>query len=142
MPLDLAEGVLGGMSRRFAVALEHPLHSPAVAGERLQELQHLGVVGATLPCERPRDGVRQVVVADHDRVGVAERDAAERRRGPRSDAAHPLEVAVGIGGWRVDESVDARRVTRRTLDDLGVERRRKSKLPKAASSCLSMNCTR
>ena len=57
-----------------------------VAAERLQQLQHPGVVAAGLAGQRPGDLVRDVVVADADRVRVAVDDPHHLGRGPGADA--------------------------------------------------------
>ena len=61
-----------------------------MAAVRLQEFEHPLVGPSPLTRQRPRHDVRQVVVADRDGVGVAERDEANFSGRP---LAHPGQGA-------------------------------------------------
>src|SRR5438034_11179640 len=67
---------------------------PAV---RLEELEH-ALVGGTRPAlERVSDRVRQVVVADRNRVRVAERHHGHLGGGPWPDTREREHPAIGAG---------------------------------------------
>ncbi len=82
------------------ISLDQPHHPLPLPGPRRQQLQHL-VVGAAGPAgEQVHHHVRQVVVADAHRVGVAERALRGLGGGPDPDAGHQLQpghrVAAGV----------------------------------------------
>jgi hypothetical protein len=56
-----------------------------VTAPRFEELEHPGVVGVPAPGQREADDVLQVVVADADRVGAAERALHHLSSGPDAD---------------------------------------------------------
>ena len=63
--------------------IDDPISSlDPVATVGLEQLEHAGVVTARLAGQCPRHLIRQVVVADADRVGVAERDDGHLGSGP------------------------------------------------------------
>jgi hypothetical protein len=68
--------------------LEERLHSAAVRAERFEQLEHPLVSSAWLASERPRNDVRNVIVADRHGVRVAERDPGDLGDAPWTD---PLE---------------------------------------------------
>ena len=73
VPGDAAGGHAGTPTRRGdACAFDESDDATAMAGERRQQLEHAFVVPARLTGERERHRVGQVVVADADRVGIAE----------------------------------------------------------------------
>src|SRR5215204_4462151 len=66
--------------------LEEADDAGALAAVWLEELEHALVRTAGLAGEGPADHVRDVEVADADRVWVPERTEADLGRGPRADA--------------------------------------------------------
>ena len=90
-----------------------------MAAIRLQQLEHALVRRARRAVESEADHVRQVVVADRDRVGVAERDQGHLRRGPRPDTGERLQPAPGAGQVHLTGFLEAPRAARRADDHLG-----------------------
>src|SRR6266540_7002195 len=72
--------------RAYAGSKQQPEDAPPMARERLQELQHL-LVGPTGPTDEcPRHHVGEVVVAERNRIGVAERHHGHPGGAPRPHA--------------------------------------------------------
>src|SRR5260221_6986119 len=93
-PTSGARAQLGEVTRRdprpeprrhAARGLEEPDHARPMAAPRLQELQHSLIGGARLTGKRPGHHMRQVGVADADRIGIAEGAQRDLRGGPRPD---------------------------------------------------------
>jgi hypothetical protein len=87
-----------------------------VAAERLEQLEHPLVGRLPLAGEGVRDEARQVVVADADRVTVAERTDRDLGRRPRSDPgiARSLRYASGRGIATISSNRFALAATART----------------------------
>ena len=84
-----------------------------------EQLEHPGVVGPSTR-ERPADQVRQVEVADRDRIGVAERPRRDLGHGPRADPTHGEQPSTGLGrsgGRRTPAAACATAAARWTVPD-------------------------
>ena len=84
----------------------------ALATERLEQFEHAVVGGAGLTGQRPRDHVGEVVVADRDGIGIAERRPEHRPDRPRADAADQRQTGgdhAGTGRGPVPQVVGVRR---------------------------------
>src|SRR6185437_8899041 len=97
----VADGHAGAAARGGAAAqLDQAGHPVAVTGVGGEELEHAGVVGLAAG-QRPADHVRQVVVADRDRVGVAHGTLPDLGRGPDADAGQRAQAAIRFGRVQV-----------------------------------------
>ena len=84
----------------------------ALASERLQQFEHPGVGGTRLTGQRPGDDVGKVVVADRDRVRIAERRPEHRPDRPRphaTDQRQPGRRDVGAGRCPFPQTMRVRR---------------------------------
>ena len=81
----------------------------------LEQLEHPRVIAAAFPGQHRADQVREVVVADAHRVGVAQRSDGDFGRGPRSEAGQRRQPGVGLVERQVDgpSNQAARAATRR-----------------------------
>ncbi len=86
--------------------LEEPDDPGPLSAVRLEQLEHPGIVAARLAGQRERDEVRQVEVADADRVVVAERPDADLGRGPRADPGNGRQPGVRLGQRQVDDRLE------------------------------------
>src|SRR5207244_12475215 len=95
---DVAQRFPGPESRRGDARrrdqADHPRAMPAV---RLEELEPALVGGTRRALERVSDRVRQVVVADRNRVRVAERHHGYLGGGPGPDTREREHPAIGAG---------------------------------------------
>ncbi len=90
-----------------------------MAAIRLEQLQHALIARAGGALERVADRERQVVVADGDRIRVAQRRHGDLGRSPRADAGkrqHPLIGARAVHGHGFFEAL---RAPRRPDDHVG-----------------------
>src|SRR5690242_5556745 len=93
----VADGHAGAAARGGTAAqLDQAGHPVAVTGVGGEELEHAGVVGLAAG-QRPADHVRQVVVADRDRVRVAHGALPDLGRGPDADAGQRAQAVVRVG---------------------------------------------
>ncbi len=84
-------------------AHEQAPHTGAVRSERLQQVEHAGIVGPSLTGQRVPDVAREVPVADRDRVGVGNREVHDVRGRPHSDTGcreQPALQRISSGSGR------------------------------------------
>src|SRR4029079_4918035 len=82
--------------RPQSAELQQPDAPGPLPAPRLEQLEHPRVIAADLAGQAVGDEVRQVEVADADRIRVAERADGDLGRGPRPDPGHRPETAIGI----------------------------------------------
>ena len=90
-----------------------------MSAERLEDLEHPLIARPRSSLERIADRMRQVVVADRNRVRIAERDHRNLGRGPRSDAWEGLHPPVCARQVHRHDFLQALGAARRADDDLG-----------------------
>ena len=90
-----------------------------MATVRFEELEHPSVRAAGLAGEDVRDEVRQVVVADAHRVGVAERADGDLGCRPRPKPGECREPGIRLRERQVDDRLEPGRATRDAADEVG-----------------------
>ena len=83
--------------------------SPALTGERLEVLQHAGVISLKLLTKKPSDVVGKVEVFEGDGIRIAQHSSAEETGGPRT---HPSN-----GGQSAGAMLDTVRTRNRLIVD-------------------------
>src|SRR5205823_2776109 len=97
---DVAEWFLGAEARcPDARGDDQADHAGPVAAIRLEELEHPLIRRAWRSFEGEADRVREVVVTDRNRVGVAQRDHRHLRGRPHTDSGKRAQPS--IRAWHV-----------------------------------------